>query len=159
MYPTCVHVNRHLFRLETKQEGPPILHGRNPEELPIKQLDNFQENEEIFAAYTGPDSGLTAVNLQQKHLSISDTDIDYIDMLDQNEQYRSGESRITTFINEIQVVLFETNNGQFLFQDQRRRTLRSPESPIGLIPMKAPTELQRLFTRRILLTTSTTGNR
>lgn len=84
-----------------KQEGPPILHGRNPEELPVKQLDSFQENEEIFAAYTGPDSGLTAVNLQQKHLSISDTDIDYIDMLDQNEQYRSGESSTTTFTNEI----------------------------------------------------------
>lgn len=91
-----MHIN--IFRLEAKQEGPPILHGRNPEELPSKQLDNFQENEEIFAAYTGPDSGLTAVNLQQKHLSISDTDIDYIDMLDQNEQYRSGEFSITTLI-------------------------------------------------------------
>lgn len=83
-----------ILRLETKQEGPSILHGRNPEELPSRQLDNFQENEDIFAAYTGPDSGLTAVNLQQKHLSISDTDIDYIDMLDQNEQYRSGKFRI-----------------------------------------------------------------
>lgn len=79
--------------METKQEGPSILHGRNPEELPSRQIDVFQENEEVFAAYTGPDSGLTAVNLQQKHLSISDTDIDYIDMFDQNEQYRSGESR------------------------------------------------------------------
>lgn len=82
-----------VFRLETKQEGPSILHGRNPEELPSRQIDVSQENEEVFAAYTGPDSGLTAVNLQQKHLSISDTDIDYIDMLDQNEQYRSGEFR------------------------------------------------------------------
>lgn len=85
----------YVSRLETKQEGPPILHGRNPEELPVKQLDSFEENEEVFAACTGPDSGLTAVNLQQKHLSISDTDIDYIDMLDQNEQYRSGESSLS----------------------------------------------------------------
>lgn len=94
-----------ILRLETKQEGPPILHGRNPEELPSRQLDNFQENERIFAAYTGPDSGLTAVNLQQKHLSINDTDIDYIDMLDQNEQYRSGEFRIVTLIKHIFVFI------------------------------------------------------
>ncbi|EFN63076.1 PP2C-like domain-containing protein CG9801 [Camponotus floridanus] len=91
-FPGGCFITRYLNGLETKQEGPPILHGRNPEELPSRQLDNFQENEEIFAAYTGPDSGLTAVNLQQKHLSISDTDIDYIDMLDQNEQYRSGST-------------------------------------------------------------------
>ncbi|XP_014485550.1 PREDICTED: PP2C-like domain-containing protein CG9801 isoform X2 [Dinoponera quadriceps] len=91
-FPGGCFITRYLSGLETKQEGPAILHGRNPEELPVKQLDSFQENEEIFAAYTGPDSGLTAVNLQQKHLSISDTDIDYIDMLDQNEQYRSGST-------------------------------------------------------------------
>ncbi|XP_020298383.1 PP2C-like domain-containing protein CG9801 [Pseudomyrmex gracilis] len=91
-FPGGCFITRYLNGLEAKQEGPPILHGRNPEELPSRQLDNFLENEEIFAAYTGPDSGLTAVNLQQKHLSISDTDIDYIDMLDQNEQYRSGST-------------------------------------------------------------------
>lgn len=85
-------ITRYLNGLETKQEGPPILHGRNPEELPSRQLDNFQENERIFAAFTGPDSGLTAVNLQQRHLSINDSDIDYIDMLDQNEQYKSGST-------------------------------------------------------------------
>lgn len=79
-----------LIRLETKQEGPSILHGRNPEELPSRQLDNFQEND-VLAAYTGPDRGLTAVNPQQKHLSINDSDIDYIDMLDQNDQYKSGK--------------------------------------------------------------------
>ncbi|XP_024873072.1 PP2C-like domain-containing protein CG9801, partial [Temnothorax curvispinosus] len=90
-FPGGCFITRYLNGLETKQEGPSILHGRNPEELPSRQID-VQENEEVFAAYTGPDSGLTAVNLQQKHLSISDTDIDYIDMLDQNEQYRSGST-------------------------------------------------------------------
>lgn len=94
-----------ILRLETKQEGPPILHGRNPEELPSRQLDNFQENERIFAAFTGPDSGLTAVNLQQRHLSINDSDIDYIDMLDQNEQYKSGEFKIVTLMKYIFVFI------------------------------------------------------
>lgn len=67
------------------------MHGRNPEELPIRQLGNFQEDKEVFTAHTGPDNGLAAVNLQQKHLSINDIDIDYIDMLDQGEQYRNSK--------------------------------------------------------------------
>lgn len=82
-------ITRYLDGLETKQEGPVIVHGRNPEELPIRQLGNFQEDRETCAAHTGPDNGLIAVNVQQKHLSINDIDIDYIDMLDQGEQYRS----------------------------------------------------------------------
>ncbi|XP_029052655.1 PP2C-like domain-containing protein CG9801 [Osmia bicornis bicornis] len=88
-------ITRYLDGLDTKQEGPAILHGRNPEELPIRQLKNFHEDRGILAAHTGPDNGLTTVNLQQRHLSINDIDIDYIDMLDQNEQYRNT-STITT---------------------------------------------------------------
>lgn len=76
--------------METKQEGPAILHGRNPEELPIRQLGNFQQDRDVVSAHTGPDNGLTTVNVQQRHLSINDIDIDYIDMLDQGEQYRNS---------------------------------------------------------------------
>lgn len=67
------------------------MHGRNEEELPIRQVENFQGDKEVFAAHTGPDNGLTTVNLQQKHLSINDIDIDYIDTLDQGEQYRTSK--------------------------------------------------------------------
>lgn len=66
------------------------MHGKSPEELSIRQLGNFQQDRDAFAAHTGPDNGLTAVNVQQRHLSINDIDIDYIDMLDQGEQYRNG---------------------------------------------------------------------
>lgn len=79
-----------MFSLEIKQEGPVILHGRNPEEVPVRQLGNFQEDRDVVNAYTGPDNGLTSVNVQQRHLSINDIDIDYIDMLDQGEQYRNS---------------------------------------------------------------------
>ena len=89
-------ITRYLDGLETKQEGPAILHSGSPEELPIRQLGNFQENKEVRAAHTGPDNGLTAVNLQQKHLSINDIDIDYIDMLDQGEQYRNTSAPTST---------------------------------------------------------------
>ncbi|KAH0554954.1 PP2C-like domain-containing protein CG9801 isoform X1 [Cotesia glomerata] len=85
-FPGGCFVTRYLNGLEEKIEGPVILHGRNPEELPIKVLEKLDDNEEVFAAFTGPDRGLTTVNLKQKHLSISDPDVDYIDILDQNDQ-------------------------------------------------------------------------
>lgn len=70
-----------------------ILHGRSPEELPSKTLGSLSEDEEVFAALTGPDRGLTTVNLKQRHLSISDPDVDYIDILDQTDQNTTGEFR------------------------------------------------------------------
>ncbi|XP_043504112.1 PP2C-like domain-containing protein CG9801 [Polistes fuscatus] len=97
-FPSECFITRYLNGLETKQEGPPILHGRNPEELPVKQLGNYQDDKEVFAALTGPDSGLTAVNLQEKHLSMNDIDIDYIDMLDQSDQYRTGSNSSSVVI-------------------------------------------------------------
>lgn len=97
-FQTGCFITRYLDGLETKQEGPAILHGTNPEELPIRLLGNFREGQDIFAAYTGPDNGLTAVNLQQRHLSIIDVDIDYIDTLDQSDQFRSSSSASTATI-------------------------------------------------------------
>lgn len=89
-----------MFRLEKKQEGPPIIHGRSPEELPTKPLGDYDKNEKEFAAITGPDRGLTTVNLKQKHLSISDPDVDYIDILDQPDQNGSGKFyKISYFFN------------------------------------------------------------
>ncbi|XP_057330812.1 PP2C-like domain-containing protein CG9801 isoform X1 [Microplitis mediator] len=88
-FPGGCFVTRYLNGSEEKIEGPVILHGRNPEELPIKLLGKLDDNEEVFAAYTGPDRGLTTVNLKQKHLSISDPDVDYIDILEQNDQEAS----------------------------------------------------------------------
>lgn len=93
-------------RLETKSEGPLILHGRNPEELPSKTLGKFNENEEIFASLTGPDRGLTSVNLKQKHLSISDPDVDYIDILEKNDQQTTGKlfaCFIYLFVNNLKI--------------------------------------------------------
>ncbi|XP_057330830.1 PP2C-like domain-containing protein CG9801 isoform X2 [Microplitis mediator] len=89
-FPGGCFVTRYLNGSEEKIEGPVILHGRNPEELPIKLLGKLDDNEEVFAAYTGPDRGLTTVNLKQKHLSISDPDVDYIDILEQNDQEASA---------------------------------------------------------------------
>ncbi|XP_043271457.1 PP2C-like domain-containing protein CG9801 isoform X2 [Venturia canescens] len=85
--PGGCFVTRYLNGQEQKSEGPVILHGRNPEELPCKPLGIVSDEEEdVIAALTGPDRGLTTVNLKQRHLSISDPDVDYIDILDQSDQ-------------------------------------------------------------------------
>ncbi|XP_033213281.1 PP2C-like domain-containing protein CG9801 isoform X2 [Belonocnema kinseyi] len=97
-YPKTAHqelsggcfISRYLNGLETKQEGPVIIHGRSPEELPAKPLGDYDKDEKEFAAITGPDRGLTTVNLKQRHLSISDPDVDYIDILDQPDQNGSA---------------------------------------------------------------------
>ncbi|XP_025602812.2 PP2C-like domain-containing protein CG9801 isoform X7 [Athalia rosae] len=83
-------ITRYLNGLEIKTEGPAILHGRNPEELPSYPLCSLDDTEEVFAALTGPDLGLTTVNVKQRHLSISDPDVDYIDILEQSEHERAG---------------------------------------------------------------------
>ncbi|XP_066601508.1 PP2C-like domain-containing protein CG9801 [Prorops nasuta] len=94
-------LTRYLNGLEKKQEGPLILHGRNAQELPVKRLGNFPKDEEIFAALTGPDIGLTAVNQDQKHLTINDEDIDYIDMQDQTDHCENDTSIPSSIPTEV----------------------------------------------------------
>lgn len=40
----------------------------------------------VLSAYTGPDGGLTSVNRSQKHLSIADPEIDFIDNPDEQNE-------------------------------------------------------------------------
>ncbi|XP_012284017.1 PP2C-like domain-containing protein CG9801 isoform X2 [Orussus abietinus] len=83
-------ITHYLNGSETKIDGPVILHGRNPEELPSKPVRSLDEDDEVFAAFTGPGRGLTTVNLRQRHLSISDPDVDYIDILESNDHHKAG---------------------------------------------------------------------
>jgi len=74
-----------------RQTEPVILHGQNPHELPRKSIGTIiLENQ--FAAVTGPDGGLTTVNRRQRHLSISDPDVDYIDI----QQHVADQERNNT---------------------------------------------------------------
>ncbi|XP_015602674.1 PP2C-like domain-containing protein CG9801 [Cephus cinctus] len=91
-FPGSCFITRYLNGQEKKTEGPTILHGRNPEELPAKPLGPIDQDEEVFAAVTGPDRGLTTVNQKQRHLSISDPDVDYIDILEQTDHDRAVNS-------------------------------------------------------------------
>ncbi|GLH15895.1 Uncharacterized protein GBIM_20306, partial [Gryllus bimaculatus] len=84
-------IQRYLSGHDVRGTEPVILHGRNPQELPAKCLGTFATGtHSIVATATGPDGGLTTVNLRQRHFSTSDPDVDYIDILDQQADHESN---------------------------------------------------------------------
>ncbi|XP_066996782.2 PP2C-like domain-containing protein CG9801 [Anabrus simplex] len=84
-------IQRYLSGHDVRQNEPVILHGRNPHELPKRCLGTFSlGTQSVFAALTGPDGGLTTVNRRQRHLSTSDPDVDYIDILEQQAERESN---------------------------------------------------------------------
>ncbi|XP_044763776.1 PP2C-like domain-containing protein CG9801 isoform X2 [Coccinella septempunctata] len=63
------------------KDGPPIIYGKNPTDLPNYELAKYETGyETIISCYSGPHGGLTTVKRVEKHLSIPDTDdFDFID--------------------------------------------------------------------------------
>ncbi|XP_045466029.1 PP2C-like domain-containing protein CG9801 isoform X2 [Harmonia axyridis] len=63
------------------KEGPPIIYGKNPTDLPNYELAKYETGyESIISCYSGPHGGLTTVKRVEKHLSIPDADdFDFID--------------------------------------------------------------------------------
>ncbi|KAK3923393.1 PP2C-like domain-containing protein [Frankliniella fusca] len=79
-------IQRYLSGQDMRRMAPTILHGRNPHELPPKALGEPASGpDSIVAALTGPDGGLTTVNRKQRHITTSDPDVDFIDILDHAE--------------------------------------------------------------------------
>lgn len=66
-----------MFRKEQSRDEPKILHGRTYQELPPRSLGVLSKA--VLVAMTGPNGGLTTVNHRQRHLSISDPDVHFID--------------------------------------------------------------------------------
>ncbi|KAI4454752.1 tipa [Holotrichia oblita] len=62
------------------KEGPPVISGKIPTDLPNYNVTTYSTGpESITGCYTGPNGGLTTVKRTEKHLSITDPDIDFID--------------------------------------------------------------------------------
>ncbi|KAF5306578.1 hypothetical protein FQR65_LT07305 [Abscondita terminalis] len=73
-------VTRYLEGHIVVKEGPAILYGKNPTDLPNHDLGSYQMGSDtVVACYSGPNGGLTTVKRLQKHLSVTDADIDFID--------------------------------------------------------------------------------
>lgn len=72
----------------TLKEGPPILNGKNPTDLPNYDLGRYETgSESIVGCYSGPNGGLTTVRRVEKHLSVTDADIDFIDTPHEERKY------------------------------------------------------------------------
>lgn len=69
-----------LQRQITLKEGPPIIYGKNPTDLPNYEIGEYDIGpDSIIGCYSGPNGGLTTVRRTEKHLSILDNEIDFID--------------------------------------------------------------------------------
>lgn len=64
------------------------MHGKTAYDLPPRSLGIVSKP--ILTAMTGPNGGLKTVNQRQRHLSISDPDVHFIDIIDDDSQ--SGKS-------------------------------------------------------------------
>lgn len=74
------------FRHITLKESPPIIYGKNPTDLPNYSLDHFETGSNtIIGCYSGPNGGLTTVKRIEKHLSMLDADIDFIDTNEEHD--------------------------------------------------------------------------
>lgn len=61
-------------------DGPQVLYGKNPTDLPNYELGQYEIGENsVVGCYSGPNGGLTTVKRIEKHLSVPDPDIDFID--------------------------------------------------------------------------------
>ncbi|XP_023711449.1 PP2C-like domain-containing protein CG9801 isoform X2 [Cryptotermes secundus] len=109
-------IQRYLSGHDVRQSEPIILHGRNPHELPRKNIGTIILGNQ-FAAVTGPDGGLTTVNRHQRHLSTSDPDVDYIDI----QQHVADQERNSTVSSSD--CIFSPGYGRWF-------TVRPPAHPI-----------------------------
>lgn len=87
-----------VIRLVAVKEGPPVVYGKNPTDLPNQSLSRYENGHAtIVGCYTGPNGGLTAVKRAEKHLSVPDSDdIDFIDTA--TEENECKRLRLRTYL-------------------------------------------------------------
>ncbi|XP_050305390.1 PP2C-like domain-containing protein CG9801 isoform X2 [Anthonomus grandis grandis] len=88
-------VTKYLQGLITLREGPPIVYGKNPTDLPSYELGRYKSGaSSVIGCYSGPNGGLTTVKRTEKHLSVLDDDIDFIDNHDEEEPGEGEEPSV-----------------------------------------------------------------
>lgn len=79
--PNSIFFFNRIQRKDIYRNEPEILHGRTPQELPPREIGCL--NDVLINAITGPAGGLTTVNKEKMHISISDPDVHFIDGADE----------------------------------------------------------------------------
>ncbi|XP_019759161.1 PP2C-like domain-containing protein CG9801 isoform X3 [Dendroctonus ponderosae] len=87
-------VTKYLQGHISLQEGPPIIYGKTPTDLPNYELAKYESGTNtVVGCYSGPNGGLTTVKRTEKHLSVPDDDIDFIDNPEEEEHHDSTENQ------------------------------------------------------------------
>lgn len=77
------------------RDGPPIVHGKNPTDLPNYDLCPYRTGpESIIGCYTGPSGGCTTIQRQEKHLSMGENEIEFIDNPDDEGELADNDTLI-----------------------------------------------------------------
>ncbi|XP_074040277.1 PP2C-like domain-containing protein CG9801 isoform X3 [Leptinotarsa decemlineata] len=93
-------VTKYLLGQITLRDGPPIIYGKNPTDLPNYDLDHYESGSNtVIGCYSGPNGGLTTVKRTEKHLSMLDADIDYIDTHDDEPGDETTENSTISSVN------------------------------------------------------------
>lgn len=67
------------------KDGPAIIYGKNPTDLPNYDIGEYGIGpDSIIGCYSGPNGGLTTVKRTEKHLTILDGEIDFIDTYEED---------------------------------------------------------------------------
>ncbi|KRT80503.1 hypothetical protein AMK59_7283 [Oryctes borbonicus] len=111
------------------KDGPPVISGKVLTDLPNYDLATYHTgSESIVGCYTGPNGGLTTVKRSEKHLSIADPDIDFIDT--QQEESASYEIKTKGEIKKLPSPIDNTTMvikvaGQEYFVTNRKKQVKS----------------------------------
>ncbi|GJQ85952.1 hypothetical protein Trydic_g21800 [Trypoxylus dichotomus] len=122
-------VTKYLQGLIKLKEGPPVISGKVLTDLPNYDLAEYcTGSDSIIGCFTGPNGGLTTVKRTEKHLSIADPDIDFIDT--QQEESTSYEVKTKAESKKLSSPIDNTTMvikvaGQEYFVTNRKKQMKS----------------------------------
>nr|XP_022899738.1 PP2C-like domain-containing protein CG9801 isoform X2 [Onthophagus taurus] len=103
-------VTKYLQGLIRLQENPPVISGKTPTDLPNYDLGTYKIGPEcIVGCHTGPNGGLATVKRTEKHLSIAEAEIDFIDTQEENVSAASDISDASSLTKPDHLLPIEWN--------------------------------------------------
>ncbi|VEN41940.1 unnamed protein product, partial [Callosobruchus maculatus] len=93
-------VTKYLQGYIAAKDGPSVIYGKIPTDLPSYDLGCYDSGPNtVIGCYSGPNGGLTTIKRVEKHLSVLDPDIDFIDKYEENGD-QGLETNITIQVDD-----------------------------------------------------------